>query len=558
MSGPSTVRSVPKRTIGSRTRITEEFPLPASVYYPGQWLRAAWRRKLEAAAAALFLFFFTASESFLVAAVMTLAVAGFALLTLFMVRQRRSVAGITFRQLLASLHRRRLLENRWPTACFAAHLTAPRSHVHPKLRKVREISDGAGFTATVASGRLGIPVPRIAKEASTVAEVIGCREVVVASLKPGVARLEFHWEDPVGRHLDLGGLPAAPRGHLAYGVRSDGSAATIQQDKSVLIGGLSGHGKSNMIHALLADAIRQQVSLRLYVSDPKGGIELKALGDRVGQSSGLLEVRRYATTPKDTLDMIEQVEGALRKRQAWLEEHGVRKHTPTPENPLVVVILDETLPLTDMLRKGTDSALGRIAYMGRAAGYVVWALAQVAQVDSIGRFRDLIPQRVCFATPTPQVTDSVLGQGSEANGAECSEIRHPGVGYSYAEGTRRPLRFRAAYVTDAETRIIAAGQMPYSMHVTEGGEATALYRHYDATGQLLYVGISNDYARRTDEHAASKPWWSEVAETRVEHFPSRKDALAAERRAIASEAPLYNVQHAGRVRALVGAVRGTP
>jgi predicted GIY-YIG superfamily endonuclease len=73
---------------------------------------------------------------------------------------------------------------------------------------------------------------------------------------------------------------------------------------------------------------------------------------------------------------------------------------------------------------------------------------------------------------------------------------------------------------------------------------TALYRLYDSADALLYVGIAEDPKKRWSEHAADKPWWSNVAQRDVEWFSARELAEAAERVAITSEAPLHNVRHA--------------
>jgi predicted GIY-YIG superfamily endonuclease len=71
----------------------------------------------------------------------------------------------------------------------------------------------------------------------------------------------------------------------------------------------------------------------------------------------------------------------------------------------------------------------------------------------------------------------------------------------------------------------------------------SLYRLYDAEDHLLYVGISQNFAQRWSQHAGLKPWWADVTKTTVEHFPTRAAALAAEREAIKSEGPIYNVVH---------------
>jgi predicted GIY-YIG superfamily endonuclease len=70
----------------------------------------------------------------------------------------------------------------------------------------------------------------------------------------------------------------------------------------------------------------------------------------------------------------------------------------------------------------------------------------------------------------------------------------------------------------------------------------ALYRFYDATGTLLYVGITADPGARWRSHARGKPWWHEVRGVSLETYPDRASVLAAETRAIAVENPRHNKQ----------------
>jgi excinuclease UvrABC nuclease subunit len=69
---------------------------------------------------------------------------------------------------------------------------------------------------------------------------------------------------------------------------------------------------------------------------------------------------------------------------------------------------------------------------------------------------------------------------------------------------------------------------------------TALYRHFDAAGQLLYVGISLNSIQRTAAHR-SKDWFELIARIEIIWLPTRAHALAAEAIAIARENPLWNV-----------------
>jgi hypothetical protein len=74
-------------------------------------------------------------------------------------------------------------------------------------------------------------------------------------------------------------------------------------------------------------------------------------------------------------------------------------------------------------------------------------------------------------------------------------------------------------------------------------ETHVLYRFFNATGQLLYVGITMNPPRRFKDHRRVKGWWEEVAGITVENYANRQELAAAERRAIHVERPLYNVVH---------------
>jgi hypothetical protein len=76
------------------------------------------------------------------------------------------------------------------------------------------------------------------------------------------------------------------------------------------------------------------------------------------------------------------------------------------------------------------------------------------------------------------------------------------------------------------------------------GERTALYRHYDHAGVLLYVGISNDLVARGKNHVRRSEWAGLVARTEAVWYLSRAEAEYEERRAIQIEVPTFNVAHA--------------
>lgn len=70
---------------------------------------------------------------------------------------------------------------------------------------------------------------------------------------------------------------------------------------------------------------------------------------------------------------------------------------------------------------------------------------------------------------------------------------------------------------------------------------TAVYRLYDRTDALIYVGITNNPASRWPMHAADKPWWDDVTLREVEWFETRREAENVEAQVISSVRPLWNI-----------------
>lgn len=71
-------------------------------------------------------------------------------------------------------------------------------------------------------------------------------------------------------------------------------------------------------------------------------------------------------------------------------------------------------------------------------------------------------------------------------------------------------------------------------------EKTAVYRHYDADGALLYVGLSRNPLKRWGQHKALALWFYDISRIEIQWFDSREDASDAEIRAVKSERPIFN------------------
>lgn len=71
----------------------------------------------------------------------------------------------------------------------------------------------------------------------------------------------------------------------------------------------------------------------------------------------------------------------------------------------------------------------------------------------------------------------------------------------------------------------------------------ALYRFYGRAGVLLYIGLTMDPSGRWAAHSKDKPWWLDVHDIKIEHYPDRTSVELAERQAIVAERPVHNVTH---------------
>lgn len=67
-----------------------------------------------------------------------------------------------------------------------------------------------------------------------------------------------------------------------------------------------------------------------------------------------------------------------------------------------------------------------------------------------------------------------------------------------------------------------------------------LYRFFDVSGRLLYVGITIKPWQRFTSHKVNKPWWFDAERIHLEHYRSEREAREAETRAIHNEKPLFN------------------
>ncbi|CAJ64083.1 FtsK/SpoIIIE domain-containing protein [Frankia alni] len=259
-----------------------------------------------------------------------------------------------------------------------------------------------------------------------------------------------------GRGVLVAGLSAVPVGRC-----EDGSAWTLPvRGSHVLIAGATGAGKGSVLWGLLrglAPAVAAGL-VELWVCDPKGGMEL---------AFGRPLFTRFATTTDTIADLLDDAVSRMQTRTATLAGN-TRLHTPTREEPLIVVVVDEIASLTAYvtdreLKKRIGAALPLLLSQGRAPGVVVVAAVQDPRKEVLP-FRDLFPVRVALRMTETDQADLVLGNGARERGARAEEIPRalPGVGYVLHDGNPDPIRVRAAYVDDVEIGRVVAHYRPAS------------------------------------------------------------------------------------------------
>ncbi|MFY2860446.1 FtsK/SpoIIIE domain-containing protein, partial [Mycobacterium sp. THU-M104] len=222
----------------------------------------------------------------------------------------------------------------------------------------------------------------------------------------------------------------------------------------ILIAGATGAGKGSVLWSLIAGLAPQVATgrVRLWVIDPKGGMEL-------GAGAPMFSVFCHHTG-QPTVELLRGLVGLMQARANRLRGH-TRLHAPSTTEPLIVVIIDEIAALTAYvsdrkLRTETEQLLGLLLSQGRAVGISVVAAVQDPAKDTLP-VRQLFTVRIGLRMTEATQTAMVLGQGARDAGAECDLIADatPGVGYVMIDGTADPIRVRAFHVTDRDITLLA-------------------------------------------------------------------------------------------------------
>lgn len=345
----------------------------------------------------------------------------------------------------------------WEPTCTLHGLTATLGErtLTPTLRTVT-----IGRTTDVLAVRIvtGQSLADWHKRSDALAAAWRADRLTITSTAPGELRITLMRGDALAEPIALPMPTPATRvdlGAVRIGITETRHSWNLPLlGHHVLIAGATGAGKGSVLWSLIAGiapAVKTGL-VRLCVIDPKGGMEL-------GAGAPMYTVFTHDATDT-TVELLRQLVKVMHTRANQLRGK-TRLHTPTPAEPLFMVVIDEIAALTAYvtdrkIRTEIEQLLGLLLSQGRAVGISVVAAVQDPAKDTLP-VRQLFTVRVGLRLTEATQTTMVLGQGARDAGAECDRIPDatPGVGYMMVDGTAQPQRVRAFHVTDHDITILA-------------------------------------------------------------------------------------------------------
>jgi len=289
-------------------------------------------------------------------------------------------------------------------------------HIHPP--NPAGISVGPRKIGVNVHPKEGQTVEGILQKLDSLSVHIQAEGDIVGTLNPskGAVRLEIPHGEPVTVYLrdgiealqdDLEHPVTIP---LGVDVDNEHHALSMLDEKHALIGGATGSGKSNFLSTLVASfAITTSPDeLKMSILDPKG-VDFGRFADLPHVQEGT-----YLDTPDAcTQYLMELLETELQERKQRLQETGFPSvnelneyademgHDPMPYH---VIVIDEYADLIMSLADNKDefeSAVTRLAQVGRAHGYVIFLATQRPSADIVsGKIKANFPCRISFRPPS--------------------------------------------------------------------------------------------------------------------------------------------------------------
>jgi S-DNA-T family DNA segregation ATPase FtsK/SpoIIIE len=208
--------------------------------------------------------------------------------------------------------------------------------------------------------------------------------------------------------------------------------------RHALIGGTTGVGKSGIVNVVLAVLVACR-DVVIWAVDLKGGMELRPWASCI---------QRLAVTPQQATGLFRDAVTELNRRAAEMADQGRRSWDPTPDNPALVIVVDEYAEMPAEAHGYADS----VARLGRAVAVDLLAATQRPSQDAMGKgaVRSQMDVRICLRVRERRDADLILGQGAFNAGWHAHSLTQPGTFLISDPGHTVPERHRAYLITDEQ------------------------------------------------------------------------------------------------------------
>ena len=220
----------------------------------------------------------------------------------------------------------------------------------------------------------------------------------------------------------------------------------------VLVAGSTGSGKSVFLHSVIMSLMFKlsPSELRFIMIDPKRvefsryrGMPHMMLNDVVSDASKAVNSLQWAV--KEMERRYTLLEKNSCQNIAGFNQSEAVKNGDETKLPYIVIIVDELAELMNVAKKEVETAIQRIAQLGRASGIHLVIATQRPSVDVItGTIKANLPNRIAFALTNYIDSKTILDEP----GAE--KLLGQGDMLFSAQESNTPVRLQAAFVGDDE------------------------------------------------------------------------------------------------------------
>ncbi|CAI2682021.1 DNA translocase FtsK [Apilactobacillus apinorum] len=328
--------------------------------------------------------------------------------------------------------------------------------------EIKNVNLGPSVTEYELHPAVGVKVSKIVNLADDLALALAAKDIRIEAPIPGksligievpnkkVAMVSF--KDVVKSQSNKHGLLTVP---LGRNVSGDVISTDLTKLPHLLIAGSTGSGKSVAINGIITSILMnaKPSEVKMMLIDPKK-VEL-------GVYNGIPHLLSpVVSEPKKAARALNKVVAEMEHRYDLFAKHNQRKISTFNEYvnglseeergdlkplPYIVVVVDELADLMMTVSNDVESAIIRLAQMGRASGIHMILATQRPSVDVItGLIKSNVPSRIAFAVSSGIDSRTIL----DSNGAE--KLLGRGDMLYLPIDKNKPTRLQGAFISDQD------------------------------------------------------------------------------------------------------------